>query len=156
MDRSILFVETAEFGALVQPILMDLRVDFHTYYQDDDRENLRRFARGDLQCLLTCHRISEGIDIRSVNNIVLFSAARARLETVQRLGRCLRTDPENSGKRACVVDFIQSTPPDQIDDPTGELSADEERCNWLRDLASVRRQTAAPTVPEPSEGSSKT
>lgn len=137
LDRCIIFVETAEFGALVQPILMAHRSDFHTYYQDDDRRNLRLFARGELQCLLTCHRISEGIDIRSVNNIILFASARARLETVQRLGRCLRIDPMNPAKRAHVTDFVER-PHADIEDPTGELSADEERSAWFHDLAAIR------------------
>jgi len=151
LDRCIIFVETAEYGALVQPILMQYRTDFHTYYEDDDRENLRLFAKGELQCLLTCHRISEGIDIHSVNNIVLFASARAPLETVQRLGRCLRMDATNEGKRAHVVDFVEPTPED-LDDPTDELSADEERRAWFESLAAVRQlaaysQTAAAPVP---------
>lgn len=150
LDRCIIFVETAEYGALVQPILMDLRTDFHTYYQDDDRDNLRLFARGDLQCLLTCHRISEGIDIRSVNNIVLFASARARLETVQRLGRCLRIDPDNDAKRARVVDFVQPRPID-VDDPTGELNADEERRDWFIELSAIRRQIGSPVVRHKSQ-----
>ena len=138
LQRSLIFVETAEYGILVQDILMALNVDFHTYYGDDDRANLVRFARGELACLVTCHRISEGIDIQSVNNIVLFASARARLETVQRLGRCLRTDPVNPGKRATVVDFIRADHDDH-DDPTGELNADEERRNWFRSLAAIQR-----------------
>jgi superfamily II DNA or RNA helicase len=48
LDRCIIFVESAEYGALIQPLLMRMRSDFHTYYQDDDRENLRRFAKGQL------------------------------------------------------------------------------------------------------------
>ncbi|TPK59105.1 helicase-like protein [Mesorhizobium sp. B2-4-15] len=137
LERCIIFVESAEYGALIQPILMRMRTDFHTYYQDDDRENLRRFAKGQLECLLTCHRISEGIDIQSVNNIVLFASARARLETVQRLGRCLRVDPANPDKRARVVDFVEHKP-DDVDDPTGELGADEERESWFLALSSLR------------------
>ena len=43
---------------------------------------LKRFADGQLECLLTCHRLSEGIDIRSIENVILFSSARARLERV--------------------------------------------------------------------------
>src|SRR5690606_29116049 len=97
------------------------------------------FAKGQLDCLLTCHRISEGIDIRSVNNIVLFASARARLETVQRLGRCLRVDPSNPNKRARVVDFIEHKP-DDVDDPTGELGADEEREAWFLALSSLRHE----------------
>jgi len=142
LDRCIIFVETAEYGALIQPILMRMRTDFHTYYQDDDRDNLRQFARGQLDCLLTCHRISEGIDIQSVNNIVLFASARARLETVQRLGRCLRVDPNNPDKRAHVVDFIEHKP-DDIEDPTGELGADEEREAWFLALSSLRHEPMA-------------
>ncbi len=138
LQRSLIFVETAEYGMLVQDILMAQHVDFHTYYGDDDRANLSRFARGELDCLVTCHRISEGIDIQSVNNIVLFASARARLETVQRLGRCLRTDPNNPDKRATVVDFIR-VEHDEEEDPTGELSADEERRDWFRDLAATQR-----------------
>jgi superfamily II DNA or RNA helicase len=144
LDRCIIFVETAEYGALIQPILMRMRTDFHTYYQDDDRDNLRRFANGQLDCLLTCHRISEGIDIQSVNNIVLFASARARLETVQRLGRCLRVDPNNPEKRARVVDFIEHKS-DDIDDPTGELGADEEREAWFLALSSLRHESIVGT-----------
>ena len=138
LNRSLIFVETAEYGLLVQDILMDMHIDFHTYYGDDDRSNLGTFAHGDLDCLITCHRISEGIDIRSVNNIVLFASARARLETVQRLGRCLRIDPDQPSKRAIVVDFIEIED-DEIEDQTGELSADIERRDWFRELAQTRR-----------------
>jgi superfamily II DNA or RNA helicase len=130
---------------LIQDTLMRLNVDFHTYYGDDDRVNLTRFARGELACLITCHRISEGIDIRSVNNIVLFASARARLETVQRLGRCLRIDPNQPDKRAVVVDFIR-TDDRSIEDPSGELTADEERRDWFRSLAATRRIDAAESI----------
>jgi len=146
LGRCIIFVESAEYGALIQPILMRHRTDFHTYYQDDDRENLRQFAKGQLECLLTCHRISEGIDIQSVNNIVLFASARARLETVQRLGRCLRVDPANPDKRARVVDFIEHKP-DDLDDPTGELGADEEREAWFLALSALRHDHGSEETP---------
>jgi superfamily II DNA or RNA helicase len=141
LRRCLIFVETADYGFLVQDIIMGLHIDFHTYYHGDDRTNLEKFARGELDCLVTCHRISEGIDIQSVNNIVLFASARARLETVQRLGRCLRIDPSNPDKRATVVDFIRVNH-GETGDPTGELSADEERRDWFRELASTRRRTA--------------
>ena len=140
LERCIVFVETAEYGMLVQEVLMSLRSDFHTYYGDDDRANLGRFARGELSCLVTCHRISEGIDISSVNSIVLFASARARLETVQRLGRCLRIDPNNPGKRATVIDFIRTDEPEP-GDPTDELSADQERRDWFRDVAAAELAT---------------
>lgn len=139
-DRCLIFVETAEYGVLVQDMLMERGIDYHTYYGDDDRQNLPRFARGGLDCLITCHRISEGIDIRSVNNIVLFSSARARLETVQRVGRCLRADPENPAKRANVVDFIRTDDIEQKE-AQDETTADVERREWFRELAKVQPET---------------
>ncbi|WP_245289604.1 MULTISPECIES: DEAD/DEAH box helicase family protein [Agrobacterium] len=138
LGRCLIFVETAEYGVLVQEILMRQGVDYHTYYGDDDRANLKRFASGQLDCLVTCKRISEGIDIRSVNTIVLFASSRARLETVQRLGRCLRTDPSNPDKRALVIDFIRVDDLDE-DETDEESTADVERRNWFRKLAAVRK-----------------
>ena len=49
--------------------------NYHTYYSGDERDNLIKFARQELDCLITCHRISEGIDVQSTNNIVLFAAS---------------------------------------------------------------------------------
>ena len=119
---------------------MEAGADFHTYYAGDDRENLQRFARGELSCLITCHRISEGIDIRSVGSIVLFASAKAQLETVQRLGRCLRVDPDDPEKRALVVDFIRTDDIDEDDDVGGEASADIQRRDWFRHLSAVKKE----------------
>lgn len=139
LERCLIFVEEASYGLEVQRLLMPTGVDFHTYYSGDDRANLTRFARGELDCLVTCHRISEGIDIRSVSAIILFASARARLETVQRLGRCLRVDPSNPDKRATVVDFIRTDDIDP-DDPSKDQTADEERRDWFRALSQVARE----------------
>lgn len=138
LGRCLIFVETAEYGVLVQHILMRHGVDYHTYYGDDDRANLKRFASGQLDCLVTCKRISEGIDIRSVGTIVLFASSRAPLETVQRLGRCLRTDPSNPDKQALVVDFIRIDDLDE-DEADEESTADVERRKWFQKLAAVRK-----------------
>jgi superfamily II DNA or RNA helicase len=146
LERCLIFVETAEYGLHVQEILMERSVDFHTYYGDDERANLTRFGRGDLASLITCHRISEGIDIQSVNHVVLFASARARLETIQRLGRCLRIDPQNPEKRAGVIDFIRVDDVDDVD-PLTDPTTDFERMQWLSDLAATRRTRSAATHP---------
>ncbi|MGO7163683.1 helicase-related protein [Rhizobium johnstonii] len=107
---------------------------YRTYYADDDRDHLIAFARGDIDCLITCHRISQGIDIRSLNTVILFASARAKLETIQRIGRCLRIDPAKPDKRALVVDFVR---PEAETDAVP--NADQERCAWLSELAKVRK-----------------
>ena len=48
------------------------------------------------------------------------------------MGRCLRTDPDNPGKVANIVDFIRQSNED------GKQNADEERAEWLTELSTVR------------------
>lgn len=131
LERSIIFVETQEYGRQALNIVHKYRPDFHTYFTAQNSSTLSRFARGDLQCLITCHRLSEGIDIQSLNTVILFSSARARLETIQRIGRCLRSDPANPEKVANVVDFIRHT-------DGGAQNSDQERAEWLTELAALR------------------
>ena len=132
LERCIVFVETQEFGAAVLDIVHKHRPDFHTYFSGEQSDTLQRFLRGDLKCLVTCHRLSEGLDIPSLNSVILFSSEKGRLETVQRLGRCLRTDPGNPGKIANIVDFIRDS--GEKEDP----NTDEERRDWLIELSRSR------------------
>jgi len=140
LKRCILFVEQASYGSLLQPLVLKKRIKYHTYYGDDDRENLKRFARGELDCLIACKRISEGIDIQSINNIVLFATAKAPIETVQRVGRCLRIDPNNENKRAKVIDFIRSNDDNEPLPPDAPLSTDNKRRDWFQELSAVRKE----------------
>lgn len=131
LERCIIFVETQEYGDEILEIVHKYRPDFHTYFSGEDSDTLRRFASGDLECLITCHRLSEGIDIQSLNTVILFSSARARLETIQRIGRCIRTNPADPDKIANIVDFIR------VDAGDG-MNADEERSAWLTELSNLR------------------
>lgn len=135
LKRSIVFVETREYGEQVLDIIDEHTNRYRTYYADDDRDHLVEFAKGGIDCLITCHRISQGIDIQSLNSVVLFASARARLETIQRIGRCLRLDPIRPHKRALVIDFVR---PPQPGDTVP--NADQDRAAWLTQLATTRRE----------------
>lgn len=137
LERSILFVETKDYGAPILELLHSYTHLYRTYYAEDDRDHLVAFARGDIDTIVTCHRISQGIDIRSLNTVVLFASARARLETIQRIGRCLRIDPARPDKRALVIDFVR--PPSPTDTVP---NADQERSQWLTALSQVRKGDA--------------
>lgn len=136
LERCLIFVETRDYGEEVQRILIKNLPSFHTYYGDDDEINLAKFAKGELDCLVTCKKISEGIDIKTVKNIILFSSDRSRLVTTQRIGRSLRIDPNDPLKRAAVVDFICEPSENSAD----ELNADEARREWLLELSKIRRE----------------
>jgi superfamily II DNA or RNA helicase len=134
LDRSIIFVETREYGEEILELVDEYTSRYRTYYADDDREHLVEFAKGGIDCLITCHRISQGIDIRSLNSVVLFASARSRLETIQRIGRCLRVDPARPDKRALVIDFVRPAQPgDSVP------NADQDRTAWLSELSKVRK-----------------
>jgi superfamily II DNA or RNA helicase len=137
LKRCIIFVATREFGDEILDIVHMHRYDFHKYFADDDSDTLQRFARGDLECLITCHRLSEGIDIQSLRTVILLSSDRARLETIQRIGRCLRLDPANPTKRAQVVDFIRVRDDDST---SNEPTADEARRDWLLQLSLLQTE----------------
>ena len=133
LTRCIIFVEDREYGEEVLKIVHRYQHNFHTYYAGDKKETLLEFASGEIECLVTCERISEGIDIRSVRSIVLFSADRARLQTIQRIGRCLRIDPDDPEKRSSVVDFVRAQDPDDQ-----QLNSDQLRAQWLSGLSQIK------------------
>lgn len=136
LERCIIFVETREYGLALQKMLVAHIYNFHTYYSSDDYSNLLKFAKGQIQCLITCKKISEGIDIQSVKNIVLFSSDRIKLVTTQRIGRSLRKNPAWGDKEARIVDFIYCSGEQGKDD----ITADRERELWLKELSKVREE----------------
>ena len=133
LKKSIIFVQEMEYGEKLQNVLVKYTNKYHTYYADDEKSNLNDFSEGKIECLLTCKKISEGIDISSVTNIFLFASDRSKLVTTQRIGRALRLDKNNPSKKATVIDFI-------LDDcGENDNTADQERVLWLSELSKTRR-----------------
>lgn len=137
LERSIIFVETMEYGEEVQKVLSQFTYNYHTYFADDNISQLSKFSKGQIDCLVTCKKVSEGMDIKTVKNVILFSSERGRLVTTQRIGRSLRWNPEEPDKRANVVDFICVKFEASED---FEAAADKERKEWLESLSCVRRE----------------
>lgn len=133
LQKCIIFVQTMEYGLKLQEILIKYTDKYHTYYADDEKYNLVNFAEGKINCLLTCKKVSEGIDISSVTNIFLFASDRSRLVTTQRIGRALRLDKTNPNKVANVIDFVLE------DAEENDHNADQERKEWLTALSETRR-----------------
>lgn len=133
LTRCLMFVEDTAFGEeLMESLNKSGYTNFSRFFQSDADENLRQFAKGNLDFLVSCHRISEGIDIQTVSQVVLFSSASARLETIQRIGRALRKGTDR--KRALVIDFI-------YDNPNSTSNPDVKRKEWLETLAKERNPT---------------
>jgi len=139
LDDCLIFVETKEYGMKVQEIIHEHTKTYRTYYGEDDEQNLKDFSEGDLSTLVTSRAISEGIDIKSVKNIVLFTSDRSKGTTIQRIGRALRTDPENPGKTANIVDFVVRSDIEESDDEE-HTPPDRERYHWLQELSDVEKK----------------
>ena len=133
LKKCIIFVQTKDYGEILQDVLVKYTDRYHTYYADDEKSHLDDFAEGRIECLLTCKKISEGIDISSVTNIFLFASDRSKLVTTQRIGRALRLDKKNPSKKATVIDFILE------DTAENDNNADQERKDWLTGLSETRR-----------------
>lgn len=136
LKSTIIFVEEKEYGNQLLDNIHNYTHRYRTYYSGEEQKYLQDFVLGKIDCLITCHRVSQGIDIKNLENVILFSSARAKLETIQRIGRCLRINPNHLDKRAKVVDFVLES-----EDNRDRISADEERYEWLSELSKIRRKS---------------
>ena len=126
IKNTIVFVYSTERGRQISQIL-DGKVKYSEYFEGDVSETLLDFSEGKLECLIACHRLSEGIDIQGLKNIFLVASDRAKLETIQRIGRCLRKNPNEPDKKAKVVDFIDYG-----------YDGDTYREEWLKELSEIQ------------------
>jgi superfamily II DNA or RNA helicase len=144
LEDALIFVETKEYGHKVQKIIHEHTKQYRTYYGEDPEETLEDFSNGDIRTLVTSKAISEGIDIKSVKNIILFTSNRSKGTTIQRIGRALRTDPDNPGKTANIVDFvvrsdIEEDLDDVDEDDEVDIPPDKIRYDWLTNLSKVTK-----------------
>lgn len=133
LDSSLIFAATTAYAHEFLPLVHNKTHDYSTYFSGDEEYHLEEFSAGKIDCLITCHKLSQGIDIPSVSNIVLLSSDRAKLETIQRIGRSLRLDKDNPGKRANVYDFIGYN-------NGSPISADKDRKDWLTELSKTENE----------------
>jgi superfamily II DNA or RNA helicase len=130
LESCIIFVQQEDYGSEVLEILHTYTNNYRTYYSNDSEEILKEFAKENIDVLITCKKLSQGIDIPSLRNIVIFSSDKEKLVTIQRLGRCIRFDPNNPNKRAKVVDFYE--------DSNADESYDQKRYDWLTELSKTK------------------
>ncbi|SEP31444.1 Superfamily II DNA or RNA helicase [Halogranum amylolyticum] len=142
LEDCLIFVETKDYGEQVQELVHEHTRRYRTYYGEDDEQNLVDFSRGEIDTLVTSRAISEGIDIKSVRNIVLFTSPRSKGITIQRIGRALRTAPEDPDKRANIVDFVVESDieEDTVKNEDEITPPDKERYEWLTDLSTVTKE----------------
>jgi superfamily II DNA or RNA helicase len=107
LKRSFIFADESIYVDQVMEKLIFHNINVKKHVGDASYKNIEAFSRGEIDCLLNCEKLSQGIDVKSVNNIILFATPKGR-QLIQRLGRVLRSDLiNNPEKRACVIDFYE-------------------------------------------------
>ena len=136
LEKCFIFVLEMEYGDLFLNKLIKYLPEIKTHYgKHGDNKNLEEFARGNLKCIINCKMLSEGINMKSLSNIILVSSESKR-QLIQRLGRVLRVDDENNpNKKAFVLDFIETKQYDNQD----KDGADFRRFEFLEQLSKVKR-----------------
>ena len=136
LKNSIIFCDTQEQAKSLGEYIHHYTTRFSNYFGEGvDIENLGRLGKT-LDCVLSCHILSEGIDIPCLENIFILASPFDKRETIQRIGRCLRTDKNNVHKVANVIDFVcyNDIESDNI------VSTDKERMEWLIGDSKLRKE----------------
>lgn len=135
LEKCFIFTLEKSYGDKVLHTLIKYIPEIKTHYDEHaDKENLKEFASGNLKCIINCKKLNEGINMKSLSNIVLVSS-ESRRQLIQRLGRVLRIDEENNpDKKAFVLDFIEDKQLENMDGP------DYKRFLYLNELSKVRKQ----------------
>jgi superfamily II DNA or RNA helicase len=147
LKNAIVFVLDKEQGDAVCEVIRKFTARYKTYYAGTEKAYIDALSSGQIDVLVACHRLNEGVDIRQLRTVILVASDRAKLDTIQRIGRCLRKDPLNPNKRAKVVDMVleseldsftasESKPNDELEVPVRK--ADYERMEWLTTVSRTR------------------
>jgi superfamily II DNA or RNA helicase len=102
--RALVFHERIE-GAEAISRLLDLRghrvATYHSRLSVSFRQrNLRLFKRGEIDVLVTCRALDEGLNVPDAETAIIASSTKSTRQRIQRLGRVLRATP---GKLARVA-----------------------------------------------------
>ena len=98
--RCIVFHESIQDADRIQDELRSRGFRATAYHSKIElamrRDNLRLFAEGRFDILVTCRAIDEGLDVPDAEVAIIASATRSLRQRIQRIGRVLRPSPNKS------------------------------------------------------------
>ena len=134
LDKCFIFAQEHQYADKILNKLINYIPEIKPHYDDNaDKKNLEDFAKGNLKCIVNCKKLNEGINMKSLSNIILVSSESKR-QLIQRLGRVLRVDEENQpDKKAFVLDFIEKKQQENEEGP------DYKRYLYLNELSKIKK-----------------
>jgi superfamily II DNA or RNA helicase len=98
------------------------------------QDNLRLFRRGEIDVLVTCRALDEGINVPDASVAVIAASTASTRQRIQRLGRVLRPAP---GKESAEIYTIYASEPEAT-----RLRAEEEKLRDVRAIHWMRVQAS--------------
>jgi superfamily II DNA or RNA helicase len=96
-SRTLVFHERTESADKIHEFLQDNGYESGIYHTKipphERRENLRKYREGDLNILVTCRALDEGLDVPDTNIGIIAAATSSVRQRIQRIGRILRKSP---------------------------------------------------------------
>ena len=114
-NRSLFFTQTIESAHDIASALRarNFRVELHhsELHPTERQENLRAFADGAIDCLVTVQTLEEGVDVPDADLAVIVSASKQRRQMIQRMGRVLRRKSDGRDAEFAIL-FVEMTDED--------------------------------------------
>lgn len=129
-ERLIVFHEQIDAAEVITASLAHRKHRVAAYHSalgpNHRQDNLRLFRRGEVDVLVTCRALDEGINVPDASVAIIAASTAGTRQRIQRLGRVLRPAP---GKERAVVYTIYAS------EPEGErLRLEEERLEGTQDV----------------------
>lgn len=95
--RILIFHERIEYADLINDYFQDNGIDSTVYHTgakpQERRDNLRRYKDGEVNVLITCRALDEGLDVPDTSVGIIVAATSSVRQRIQRVGRILRKSP---------------------------------------------------------------
>jgi len=101
--KVLVLVTRIEHGKLLEKSIKGSKFIHGKKDSKERTDALEDFRKGKIKVLIGSTILDEGIDVCSINTIILAGGGLSDLKTIQRIGRCLR--PFKGKKEAYVIDF---------------------------------------------------
>lgn len=111
-ERMLIFHEQIDAANVLTALLRDQQHRVAAYHSGLGptlrQDNLRLFRRGEIDILVTCRALDEGINVPNARVAIIAASTASTRQRIQRLGRVLR--PASGKERALIYTLYASEP----------------------------------------------
>lgn len=112
LKKTIIYSPTVEYSKKLEAQINEhfnakISAEFNGTTPQSERDQIiDDFKNGKIKILINVDLIGEGFNVPSCDCVFLLRATQSLTLYIQQAGRALRSDPQNSNKRASIFDFV--------------------------------------------------